>query len=55
MRVLDEAGQPVPHLYAAGMNGASNTLIADHGHTLSWPLTGGLIAGANASAETPRP
>ncbi len=54
MHVLHESGRPIRHLYAAGMNGASNTLIAGHGHALSWAFTTGRIAGANASAETPR-
>lgn len=53
MHVLDVRGRVIPRLYAAGMNGASNTLLAGHGHALSWAMTSGRIAGVNASAETP--
>ena len=53
MRVIDVEGKAIPHLYAAGINGASNTLIAGHGHALSWAFTSGHIAGENAAAEAP--
>jgi fumarate reductase flavoprotein subunit len=53
MRVIDVEGKAIPHLYAAGINGASNTLIAGHGHALSWAFTSGHIAGENAASEAP--
>lgn len=53
MRVIDVGGKPIPHLYAAGINGASNALIAGHGHALSWAFTSGHIAGENAASEAP--
>jgi fumarate reductase flavoprotein subunit len=53
MRVIDVGGKAIPHLYAAGINGASNALIAGHGHALSWAFTSGYIAGENAASEAP--
>ena len=53
MRVIDAGGSAIPHLYAAGINGASNALIAGHGHALSWAFTSGHIAGENAASEAP--
>ena len=55
MHVLNEAGQVIRGLYAAGMNGSSNTLIAGHGNALAWAFSTGRIAGVNAAAETPSP
>jgi fumarate reductase flavoprotein subunit len=52
MRVTDVNGGSIPHLYAAGITGASNALIAGHGHALSWAFTSGHIAGKNAASET---
>jgi len=51
MRVTDVNGGSIPHLYAAGITGASNALIAGHGHALSWAFTSGHIAGKNAASE----
>ena len=51
MRVLDTSGAPIPGLYAAGINAASNALIAGHGHALVWAFATGRIAGKNAAAE----
>ena len=50
MRVLDAEGRPIQRLYAAGMTGSSNVLIAGHGHALAWTFATGRIAGANAAA-----
>ncbi len=50
MRVLNGEGRPIPCLYAAGMTGSSNVLIAGHGHALAWTFATGRIAGANAAA-----
>ena len=51
MRVLDTSGTPVAGLYGAGINAASNALIAGHGHALVWAFATGRIAGENAVAE----
>ena len=51
MRVLDTSGAPIAGLYAAGINAASNALIAGHGHALVWAFATGRIAG-NAAAES---
>ncbi len=51
MRVLDKSGAPIDGLYAAGINAASNALIAGHGHALVWAFATGRIAGNNAAAE----
>ena len=50
MHVLDTDGRPISRLYAAGMTGSSNVLIAGHGHALAWTFATGRIAGANAAA-----
>ena len=49
MRVLDTSGAPIAGLYAAGINAASNALIAGHGHALVWAFATGRIAGKNAA------
>ncbi len=51
MHVLDTSGDPIPGLYGAGINAASNALIAGHGHALVWAFSTGRIAGGNAAAE----
>ncbi|MDP6063969.1 MAG: FAD-dependent oxidoreductase [SAR202 cluster bacterium] len=53
MRVIAVDGGAIPHLYAAGITAASNTLIAGHGHALSWAFTSGHIAGENAASKDP--
>ncbi len=49
MRVLDTSGTPIAGLHAAGINAASNALIA--GHALVWAFATGRIAGGNAATE----
>ncbi len=49
MHVLDDSGDPIPGLYGAGINAASNALIAGHGHALVWAFATGRIAGENAA------
>ena len=49
MRVQDTEGRPIHRLFAAGMTGSSNVLIAGHGHALAWTFATGRIAGANAA------
>ena len=54
MRVLDTSGAPIEGLYAAGINAASNALIAGHGHALVWAFATGRIAGENAAGYAGR-
>ena len=51
MQVLDTSGDPIQGLYGAGINAASNALIAGHGHALVWAFATGRIAGENAATE----
>ena len=51
MHVLDDSGDAIPGLYGAGINAASNALIAGHGHALVWAFATGRIAGERASAD----
>lgn len=53
MHVLDEAGRPIPHLYACGSNAEAGVFLGGHGHHLAWAFGTGLIAGHNATAESP--
>ena len=52
MQVLDTSGDPIPGLYGAGINAASNALIAGHGHALVWAFATGRIAGENAASDS---
>jgi predicted oxidoreductase len=54
MHVLDEQGQPIPHLFAAGVNGESGVFLGGHGHHLAWAFGTGMIAGRNAASEEAR-
>ena len=52
MQVLDEAGEPIPGLYAAGedcVGSLAPTRLPAEGSCLSWALASGTIAGAAAS------
>ena len=46
MEVLDEAGDIIPGLYAAGQNGLSGMILWSHGLHIAWALTSGRLAGA---------
>ena len=52
MHVLDNSGDPIPGLYGAGINAASNALIAGHGHALVWAFATGRIAGERAASDS---
>lgn len=49
LEVLEEAGQPIPGLYAAGNAGQGGILLMGYGHHLGWAFTSGRIAGRNAA------
>lgn len=49
LEVLDEDGQPIPGLYAAGNAGQGGILLMGYGHHLGWAFTSGRIAGRNAA------
>lgn len=49
LRVLDQAGQAIPGLYAAGSCGQGGVILEGHGHHLGWAFTSGRIAGREAA------
>lgn len=54
--VLDQRGQPIRGLYAAGSAGQGGVLLEGHGHHLGWAFASGRLAGRSAalgSAEWP--
>ena len=53
-RVLTESGRPIQKLFAAGISGSSNTLVAGHGHALAWAFGTGHIAGKQIMEEHDR-
>ena len=53
-RVLTESGRPIQKLFAAGISGSSNTLVAGHGHALVWAFGTGHIAGKQIMEEHDR-
>src|SRR5262245_52846346 len=53
--VLNEAGQPIPGLYAAGNAGQAGFTVTGHGHGLGWAFTSGRLAARNAAATLSQP
>lgn len=51
LEVLDEAGAPIPGLYAAGNAGQAGLSIAGHGHSLGWAFTSGRLAARNIATH----
>jgi fumarate reductase flavoprotein subunit len=45
MQVLDESGQPIDGLYAAGQTGLGGMVLWGHGLHIAWALTSGRLAG----------
>jgi succinate dehydrogenase/fumarate reductase flavoprotein subunit len=43
--VLDEAGSPIPGLYAVGQNGLGGQILWGHGLHIAWAITSGRLAG----------
>lgn len=54
-RVLDQAGAPIPGLYAAGATGQGGLLLKGHGHHLAWAFVSGRRAGRIAALATSPP
>lgn len=52
-RVLDQDGQPIGGLYAAGGTGQGGMLLKGHGLHIAWALTSGRVAGESASRREP--
>lgn len=48
-RVLDQAGNAIPGLYAAGSTGQGGLLLKGHGHHLAWAFVSGRRAGRLAA------
>lgn len=44
-RVCDDAGRPIPGLYAVGQNGLGGMILWGHGLHIGWALTSGRLAG----------
>lgn len=44
-QALDENGEPIPGLYAAGQNGLSGMILWGHGLHIAWAITSGRLAG----------
>jgi fumarate reductase flavoprotein subunit len=45
LRVLDNDGQPIPGLYAAGQTGLGGMVLWGHGLHIAWALTSGRLVG----------
>jgi fumarate reductase flavoprotein subunit len=45
LRVLDNDGQPIPGLYAAGQSGLGGMVLWGHGLHIAWALTSGRLVG----------
>jgi lysophospholipase L1-like esterase len=43
--VLDQAGQPIPGLYAVGQNGLGGQVLWSHGLHIAWAITSGRLLG----------
>ncbi|MDB5964578.1 MAG: hypothetical protein JWQ72_1078, partial [Polaromonas sp.] len=52
LEVLDDAGQAIAGLYAAGGAGQGGFTNTGHGHGLAWAFTSGMLAGRQASGAT---
>ena len=53
MQALDDAGNVVPGLYAAGSNGMGGLILWSHGLHIAWALTSGRQAGRSSAQESP--
>ncbi|MFC1597892.1 FAD-binding protein, partial [Planctomycetota bacterium] len=45
MQVLDQSGQPIEGLYAAGQTGLGGMILWGHGLHIAWALTSGRLVG----------
>lgn len=51
MEVVDERGDIIPGLYAAGSTGQGGVLLEGHGMHLCWAFTSGRLAGRNVASS----
>ena len=51
LRVLDEAGQIIPGLFAVGQNGLGGMILWGHGLHIGWALTSGRLVGASIMSD----
>ena len=49
--VRNDAGQPIPGLYAAGNAGQAGFTVTGHGHGLGWAFTSGRLAARSAAED----
>jgi fumarate reductase flavoprotein subunit len=54
LRVLDEAGTPIPGLWAVGGVGQGGLMLKGHGHHIAWAMTSGRLAGESAARQQRR-
>jgi fumarate reductase flavoprotein subunit len=52
--VLNDAGTPIPGLYAAGNAGQAGFTVTGHGHGLGWAFTSGRLAAHSAAEDVDR-
>ncbi|MDP7014603.1 MAG: FAD-dependent oxidoreductase [Pirellulaceae bacterium] len=55
LQVLDDCGEPIRGLYAAGQTGSGGMVLFGHGLHIAWALTSGRLAGKQAAAEATDP
>lgn len=51
LRVLDQEGQPIAGLYAAGSTGQGGLLLKGHGHHLAWAFVSGRRVGRSLAKQ----
>ncbi|MBD7919601.1 FAD-dependent oxidoreductase [Cellulomonas sp. Sa3CUA2] len=54
MRVIDDAGEPILGLWAAGSTGQGGLQLVNHGLHIAWALTSGRIAGRTIARSADR-
>jgi succinate dehydrogenase/fumarate reductase flavoprotein subunit len=52
LQVLDQQGQPIPGLFAAGQVGLGGMVLWSHGLHIAWAMTSGRLAGIEVAAES---
>jgi fumarate reductase flavoprotein subunit len=52
LQVLDQQGQPIPGLYAAGQIGLGGMVLWSHGLHIAWAMTSGRLAGIEVAGES---
>jgi len=52
LQILDQQGQPIPGLYAAGQIGLGGMVLWSHGLHIAWAMTSGRLAGIEVAGES---